>query len=290
MEKPDFNRISWVLDYFTEKELEKVDFCFNDIEDIAYQNMAEWNDQIIDLMIQWDKIAEEKNPNPQYSLLEILLSENHMTDLLSDFKLLAYIFTEWMEGKEDNESIRNKKNKEFELLNSLKILLTEKDITLKILRKHNSNDQIKSPELIEVIKQSLIEYFKKNDNEYKFMYLNEFLFRGLIEIPKFDETDSENYFESRIQKYKRQNIKRGAVVKHSDTINKMVQKLHLYLESFTRLKAKPNSVYSNEQVRFIFRFLEIFNLIEKPSKGSNEADYIANNFLIKNRKKKPPLG
>lgn len=283
MERPNFNKIAWILDYFTDEEYEKADYCFNDIDDIDSNTIYQWNDKIQELIISWADISEGRIDYPEYPELKTLLKTYDLEDILPDFRFLAFIFLDWHTSiNKPKERIEKHEKIIYELLQALIFFYKEKEnFVIKIDTMNAIKVKpilIKSPELIDIIKQSLFNHLQYND--FKFVKLQNYLFPKTFDEKTDNKTNWGEYFERRLHQYKRKYFSKGRP-KRDNEIKKMVLTIQSYLESFTQLKAKAEATYSNDQARFIFRFLEIFDLVKKPSLGSDEADFIANNYLNK---------
>lgn len=286
MERPNFNRIAWVLEYFTDEELEKADYCFNEINEIGIETIYQWNDRILDLIFSWTDISGGRINYPEYPELETLLKLYHIEDMLPDFRFMAFIFLDWQTSEnKPKERIEQHDKIIYELLQVLNFFYKEKEnFVIKIDTMSAIKVKpisVKSPELIDIIKQSLFNHLQTND--FRFINLKNYLFPKTFDEKTDDKTNWGEYFEKRLLQYKRIYFSKGRP-KKGNGIKKMVFTLHSYLKSFTKLQAQKGAVYSNDQARLIYKFLNIFNLIEKPSKGSDEADFIANNYLNKKKK------
>lgn len=150
MEKPNFERITKAL--------------------VIDWTVPDYRKSILSLKWNWKNISKGKISYPENPKLKALLEKNHVENMLPDFKYMAFTYCEWLtiEKKEkEREDLSNPI--EIELLESLKLLHDfERGISLNIIRKQKIQSSIHNPKLIEVIKKSLFEYFKKYD--FKFLF------------------------------------------------------------------------------------------------------------------------
>jgi hypothetical protein len=223
-----------------------------------------------DLVKYWERGKISYPENPQLEVL-LKMEEYHLEAFLQDFRLMGFIFSDWI--KHENKGKEIEKNLLFEELQALKYLFENKDIEIKIKSlKKKEGISIKNTVLIDVINESLLNFFMKEDKYYKFdKYFNKIN----PSYPNLDIDSWGKYLDFRFSKEKEKAFRKGRKIE-SIALYKIVYLLQKYLQVFTELKAEEGAGYSNKQGRFIFSFLEIHglidNLIEK--KVSRKEDII----------------
>lgn len=223
-----------------------------------------------DLVKYWEKGKISYPENPQLEDL-LKMEDYHLEAFLPDFRFMGFIFSDWIKHEKQGKEI--KKKLLFEELKALKFLFENKDIEIKIKSlKKKEGISIKNPVLIDVINESLANFFMKHDELYKFdKYFNKIN----PSYPNFDIDSWGEYIASRFSKEKAS--QKGREIE-SIAIYKIVYLLQKYLQVFTEIKAKDGAGYSNQQGRFIFSFLEIHglidNLIEKQTETSSKETII----------------
>ncbi|HAQ20666.1 MAG TPA: hypothetical protein DCR40_15765 [Prolixibacteraceae bacterium] len=251
MEKPNFERIAKVL--------------------VIDWTVPDYRKSILSLKRNWKNISEGKISYPENPKLKALLEKNHLENMLHDFKYMAFTYCEWLTIEKEEKGRENLLNPiEIELLESLKLLHDfERGISLNIIRKQKTQTSIQNPKLIEVFQKSLFEYFKK----YDFKFLFDDWYHLDYRNKEINYSEWGDYFALRIQRYKSINIRRGRP-EIGQVIKGIAVSLHVYLQSFTPLKAEKGTYYSNDQARFIFEFLEIHGMID-PKLFSRKEDTIS---------------
>jgi hypothetical protein len=228
---------------------------------------------------EWENIEKGKISYPDNSLLEELLKEYHLEAFLPDFRFLGFSFIKWVNA--ENKHFGRKKvlkDFHFELIQALHYFSENKEVKIKIQSKVKTGGiTIQNPDLINTIQQGIFDYFKENDL--------------MLFVGKPYPEDIENwgeYIEQRYQEEKAHASQKGRK-KGSYQIKSITFHLWKYLQDFTEIKAKVGAEYSREQTRFIFRFLEIYGLIENPDLIARKEDTIS--YYLKafkqSRNKKP---
>lgn len=225
-----------------------------------------------DLVKIWEKGKISYPVNPQLEEL-LKMEEYHLEAFLPDFRFMGFMFSDWIKHEKEGKEIE--KNLLLEELQALKFLHENKRNSIKIKINTNIDSKgisIKNPVLIDVINESLINFFMKEDKYYKFdKYFNKIN----PSYPNFDIDSWGKYLDFRFSKEKEKAFRKGRKIE-SIALYKIVYLLQKYLQVFTELKAEEGAGYSNKQGRFIFSFLEIHglidNLIEK--KVSRKEDII----------------
>jgi len=214
---------------------------------------------------EWENIEKGKISYPENPLLEELLQEYHMEAFLPDFRYLGFTFLKW-KNAENNFFSRKKELKgfHFELIQALHFLKQNNQVEIKIQSKvANGGITIQNPELINIIRQGIFDYFKEND-------LMLFVGKPYPEnIADFGE-----YIEQRFQEEKANTSQKGRK-RGSYQIKRIIFHLWKYLQEYTEIKAEAGAEYSREQARFIFRFLEIHGMIENPDLIARKEDVIS---------------
>lgn len=248
MEKPNFERIADLL------------VSRNNNESISKAK----EDLIKIYLDKWEWITDERLYYPEYPELGKLISEYNIPEnLLPDFRFIADRFL-GTKGAEYSHSImeRNLK-KNYELIQALKFIIDEKK-GYKIEFKSNGNlktklVRIENQSLIHIIEKSLFDYFKENEEDYSEEETEKSGLEPFLNL-KFEEEKGKQ----------RKGRKRSC-----NNIGKLAYYLQKYLQEFTEIKCKEEAGYSNEQAKFIFKFLEIFGLNNKIKGYSNIEDNIA---------------
>jgi len=214
---------------------------------------------------EWENIEKGKISYPDNSLLEELLKEYHLEAFLPDFRFLGFSFIKWVNA--ENKHFGRKKvlkDFHFELIQALHYFSENKEVEIKIQSKVKTGGiTIQNPDLINTIQQGIFDYFKEND---LMLFVGE-------PYPEDIENWGE-YIEQRYQEEKAHASQKGRK-KGSYQIKRITFHLWKYLQDFTEIKAEVGAEYSREQTRFIFRFLEIYGLIENPDLIARKEDTIS---------------
>lgn len=267
MEKPNFTRLANVF----EKEYEKIVFEHEKDEDPIKLRIRK-------LERTWNRIIESQGSNdtvdkfykyPEIIELKDLCEDYKIGYLYADLRFIGYEFNFKLETSlefdHNRGDIPQKHTDEIELLSVLKAFKKyNNQISVNLIRKQKVIGSIQNKELINIIESSIFEYFKKNDLDVRLgihPIENEDFWIGYLENRISLEKIELKKFTS-FEKYK------SSVVKHCVFI------LWVYLSNFTKLKPQEGLEYSNEQGRFIFRFLEIFDFINKDKQISKKEDVV----------------
>lgn len=257
-QKPNFDWMNWIFPMFLKKS---------------------------DLEEYWEKGKISYPENPQ--LEELLKNEEyHLEAFLPDFRFMGFIFSDWI--KHENKGKEIEKNLLLEELEALKFLFENKDIEIKIKSlKKKEGISIKNNVLIDVIKESLMTFFLKNDKLYN--QYDKYFHKGIsltyiepLNYLDFDLDSWNKYLDFRLSK---ENASKNGRKIESISIYKIVYLLQKYLQVFTEIKAKEGAGYSNQQGRFIFRFLEIHGLIDNLIEKNVQKEDMILHYLKSYRKR-----
>lgn len=259
-QKPNFERIAGVV-----------------ISEWASKN-PEAHDSVIDSWIEklqkeWGNIEKGKISYPDNPLLEDMLKENHLEAFLPDFRFMGYLFSHWFEAIKNfqpNQFKNRIQSFSFELIHALHYFLENNQVEIQIKSlKKKGGISIQNPDLIQIIQESLFEYFKENSYLHSAGYNSE-------EISDWGEHIQESFKEIKAQVSKK-GRKQG-----NYQIKRIAFFLWKYLQNNTEIRAEAGAESSREQARFIFRFLEIYGMIENPD-FSRKEDIIS--YYLKEYKK-----
>ena len=242
-------------------------------ERIAETVISEWasgnskaHDSVINSWIEklqkeWESIEKGKISYPDNQLLEDLLNEYHLEAYLPDFKFMGYLFSHWAEAMKILNSIptKNRFTKlTFELIQALHFLMENNQVEIQIKsKKLKGGISIQDSDLIQIIQQSLFEFYK----EHKF-----------IDSPGNNQeeiSDWGEHIEKAFNEIKAKISKKGRK-KGNFQIKRITFYLWKYLQDNTEIKAEEGAESSREQSRFIFRFLEIYGIIDNPDFSRKE--------------------
>lgn len=247
---------------------------FERIAEIIIQEWAsskkEVHDSVINTWVEkfqkdWEKIEKGKISYPLNPHLEELLKEYHLKDFLPDFRYMGFMFPNWVKFPEEMKKIQiQRKGFPMELLQVLKLFHdSPSGITINFIRKQKIQAKIQNAELVKVINSLLFEYWKENDFPFQ-----------VGKIYPEDISDWGKYFNSRLSEEKAKTSKKGRKTGNIQ-FKRIIYCLWKYLQEYTRIKAEEGAGYSNEQARFISKFLEIHGLIENADLQSRKEDNIA---------------
>ena len=282
MEKPNLERIAEVFETELRKHVFKEDL--NDT----------YNARLKQLETIWGQIVYYQNTNgdeeflsnyyyyPEIESLENLCKEYGLSSFYPDLRFIAFQLTrktfviDLHKNQKEDVLLFHRTN--VELLSILSILdKYKKGITLKITRNQQKQSVTQNQDIINVINESLKDYFKK---------LNPITYVGSGEPPFKNWSEYIEYFtqNEKRQLNEFQTYEKGKAF----LVKNAVFNLWTYLQSYTTLKAKEGSEYSNEQAEFIFSFLEKIGIIDKSKyTTSKKADNIG--YYLKTYKKINPV-
>lgn len=223
---------------------------------------------------QWKDILEGVIYYPELPKLESLLKEYGLEDLFADFRYMGFTFSEWvLFEKELNPISQEFHSFELEKLKAIEFLMKENGnlkFEIKSVAKKKSVS-IQNTKFVDILKQSIIDYFKNNEMKFDHEQLKIVPLLTTINAQSFDW---QKYIESRLAIQKSIILKRGRPASELNR-HKIVRFLMYYLQVYTHLKYSRGATYSNEQARFIYSFMEIFGLIEKSEERSSKEEIIA---------------
>lgn len=262
MRKPNFERFIGMMlgdepDYPTNTE--RIELMRNGI-------LADWE-------ADWEEIEEGNLSYPVNEGLVKLLSNYQLEDFLTDFYFLGIIISERIKKSWDYyDSLKSDDLFDLELLGALNFLLKgNADAKIKLIGRKNSAS-ITHPDLIEIINDCLTNYFKNSD------------FYQLSGYPSEDGNKTwAEYITERLN-IQKSNMSMDKGRKPSNPEYKKVTNwLRRYLEFNTKWKTEEGKFYSNDQVRFIFRFLQVHGLIKNPELITYPEDVVG--YYLKSEKK-----
>lgn len=219
--------------------------------------------------LEWEAILNGEIPYTENAKLIDLLKENKLESLFVDFRFLGFKISEYInDGRDYITKVDSEDKMDLELLKALKILNDPKeDIKIKFYGKQNTTS-ILNPSLVEMIKEKLLEILKETDVHFQ-------------DYPD-DHSKWHEFISRRIESHKfNSSFNKGRKEKNPE-IKRTTSWLHRYLEYNTPLKTRPGKIYSNEQARFIYNFLDIYGLIEDSEEKINKEDVIG--YYIKAEK------
>ena len=252
MEKPNFERVSDLYEY---SPFSKEDF-------------------IKGLKSRWEIIKKDHSFNIDNPCLIDLIKEYNLEAFLPDIIFITSIFIS-TEKKRAEKRLGDKEfyAQEFELISALRLLYsyTSLNIQIKSITKIDSFS-INNPEIIELIKESLLNlYIKKHPCFKKRLDKDLYLEFKTLEM---------NYVLNKSM-FSRYRSKRGRPQKQET--GELIHRLQLYLQGHTNLKANEGNIISRKQSEFIFALFKLLNLY----KDSDDIEYGADNIyhlLVKFRK------
>jgi hypothetical protein len=193
--------------------------------------------------------------------LKALLEEFNLESFYNDFLFLAYYIKGINAPQEDiREKLELISKKNDELVFALKILLAYKENALKIDIKHkkeNISTSITSNKLIQVIKESLLEYFSKTPLFFQ---------QGIAEMGEKRESQDwkeywKEYIDFIISEKQKVASKKGRK-KQIPLMPIYIIELQRYLQEYTEIKAEEGISISRRQSLFIFKFLSLIGIIQ----------------------------
>ena len=283
MEKPNFERIADAMagDWMSEQPL--LPYLITGWENINYYR----NNKNIE---DGDQVLASFYTYPENDSLIDLLNDYNLIHVEADFKLLAWEFINTLRMVKLHQSATPKGHREskLELLLALKLLLdnNKNGVSINFIRKQRVCGSIESSDLINIIKTALFEHFEKHDTDIYVARKRPELIR--LKVPEQNE-DWGKYIDLRIEQ-ERYTISDLRKTKRKDAnwlIKHVTYCLWNYLQKFTEIKAQDGSEYSNEQGRFIFRFLDIIGLIDDAEKIAKKEDVVG--YYLKTYKKEIPI-
>ncbi len=255
--KPDFERIIQIM---------------NLPESIAKKYLSE----------RWEGIIKGRIPYAEKDIQELkaLLEEFNLESCYNDFLFLANENQRLNKGiTELKETASKFHGKQDELLYALKFLFNNdtENIILDLKEKiHINKTSISNQILIQVIKKALLEYFIETD-----IYIEQ----GFSKIEEIE--DWGRYFDFILLEKECYSVKKGRRSKHS-LAGKTIDYLQKYLQEYSEIKAEKGTSISRRQASFIYKFLNIFEII--PDKLAWEEDnirHILTKYREKQSKKNP---
>jgi len=245
--KPDFQKVAFALDSKRSHS----------------QFYKDWKD-----IIQ-GKIHLEIKDNASF---EALLKEYKLQACYDDLLFLACIFKRERRFSEMLSKYADHiPGKDIEILHVLRFLFTHKTEDIKITIKHrtqNNSVSINNKPLIEEIRKALLNYFIEYETDFE------------QELKKPQQVnDWITCIDSMINNTEKPFKQKGRKRKHAAT-GKYIDAFQRYLQEFTELKADEGIPISRKQASFIYKFLNIFELI--PDNLSWEPDNIRH--ILKNFK------
>ena len=233
------------------------------IEQVRNGILKEWE-------LEWDAILDGEIPYTQNLKLFDLLKDNQLEDFIVDFSFLGYKISEYINENMDYRKTMDDEDKmELELLEALKILYEPKEEIILRFHGRKNKTSISNPELIKMIKESFLDILKKIE----------------YHLQDFPDDDSKwcEYISHKIESQKfNLSFFKGRKEKNPE-YKHTINWLQRYLEYNTQYKSNSDKLYSNEQARFIYNFLDIHGLIEDSKEKMNKEDIIG--YYIKSEKK-----
>lgn len=278
--KPNFERIA---------ELSIPKFFRGDIDSFKEQLEIRVNK----LKEMWDDIEKDKISYPFDQNLVKLLEEKQLGTLLPDFKMMLCLFCDWYK-KDKVQIIKDSELDFFELFQALVFLSQNNQVEI-IIKSLNKKEKItiKRPKSLEVIQESLLDYWHKLNNEPVNLDILHLWKPILINSLKYKRQESLNInnfskiFGNSLHTIKNKIFKKGRQ-EGNYQIHVISYNLWKYLQTFTDFKSDIEHSPSNEQARFIFRLLEIHGMIKNPELITKKEDVIS--YYVKKVARKAESG
>jgi hypothetical protein len=203
----------------------------------------------------WERIIKGEIPYESKDNINLtnLIKENSLEPYYNDLLFFAFRFIERNKGVDDiNKWMKSIKGEKKELLNALKFLYDNEIIDTKIVLKHKTRNlsiTINNQLLINLIKESLLKEFIDTDSYFK----QEFIKPEEVE-------DWGKYFSFLLLEEEAKQVKKGRKKKPGFT-GSFIDTLQIYLQEYTELKADKEISISRKQASFIFKFLDVLDLI-----------------------------
>ncbi len=265
-QKPNLERIA-----------EALSIDWEELDNIPLDSAKSWI-----IQKELEKVEKGKISYPDNPILEELLKEYHLESMLPDFRYLGYYFSYWYKISElfnPNQLTSRINIFAFEILQALHYLQENNQVEIRINSlQEKGGITIQSPDLIGIIQEKLFEYFK----EHHFLHPSGYNPENI--------SDWGEHIKEAFKVVKTKVSKRGRK-QGNFQVKRISFTVWKYLQNYTEIKAEAGAGYSREQVRFIFRFLEIHGMIENPDLITRKEDVISyylktyNQSRIRNQKK-----